>query len=65
MGLLGPSPHPSGPGAGQRELISVPTAGLGNLMDDVEHFGGGIKRGMNDAGLDEVFSHNSFCFLTN
>ena len=62
MGLLGPYLHPFDPGAGLREFISMPTAGLGNLMDDVEHYGGGGKRSMNDAGLDEVCSFKFFWF---
>ncbi len=65
MGLLGPSRHPSGLGAGLRELVSVPTAGLGNLVADVEHFGEERKRCMNDAGLDEVCSYKFFWFRTN
>jgi len=30
----------------------VPLLVLANVMDDVEHFGGGIKRGINDSGLE-------------
>lgn len=53
MGLLGPAPHPSGPGAAQRELISVPTAGMGNVVDDGSG-AVGVKRSHKDAEFDEV-----------
>jgi hypothetical protein len=60
MGLLGQAPPSSGGGGGVgRELISVPTAGMGIGGDDVGDLsaalsGGSNKRNVIEAGLDVV-----------